>query len=37
MRSDKFECVCCGEVFDSHIELRHHERTNHAEPDVPTQ
>lgn len=35
MLSGKYECFCCGEVFDDSTTLRRHERENHSrrEPD----
>ena len=29
MRSE-YECVCCGEVCEDALSLRHHERTQHG-------
>ena len=30
MRTEKYECVCCGEVYDRYDALQAHEREDHA-------
>lgn len=35
MLSGKYECFACGEVFEDHDTMRHHERSHHEEVLTP--